>query len=258
MVKQVFPVLLFLWVTACQAQNPPGLLPSPTASPPGAAVTASQIPLSTPSRTPIVTLAPLPTSTPTATLTATTLPSATITPTATPDVPEVTALMQAFCRYGPGKAYLYSHGLYSGDHALVHGRNASGSWLWVKPDNLNRECWVSASVVEVHGDLKKVHVVQTRLPHTTLYGPPEDVQAERDGDQVTVTWNRVWMTEDDRRGYLIEATVCVDGHLSWMAVQTDDTSFTFTDAQNCTGVSGGQLYAVDKHGYTDPVDIPWP
>jgi hypothetical protein len=166
--------------------------------------------------------------------------------------------MQAFCRYGPGKAYLYSHGLYTGDHALVHGKNASGSWLWVKPDNLNRECWVSASVVEVRGDLKKVHVVQTRLPHTTLYGPPEDVQAERDGDQVTVSWNRVWMTEDDRRGYLIEATVCEGGQSIWMAVQTDEPSYTFTDEQGCSGASGGQLYAVDKHGYTDPVDIPWP
>jgi hypothetical protein len=33
--------------------------------------------------------------------------------------------MRAFCRYGPGQAYLYSHELKEGDPAEVHGRNYS-------------------------------------------------------------------------------------------------------------------------------------
>ena len=61
-----------------------------------------------------------------------------------------------------------------------------------------------------------------------------------------------------QRGYLIEATVCEGGRSIWVAVQTDEPSYTFTDEQSCSGESGGQLYAVDKHGYTDPVEIPWP
>lgn len=166
--------------------------------------------------------------------------------------------MQAFCRYGPGKAYLYSHGLYEGDQAQIQGTNYSKTWLWIKPENLDRNCWVSASVVEIQGDLDTVPVVTTRLPHATLYGPPKDVEASRDGNQVLVTWERVWMTKDDNRGYLIEATLCQNGHLVGVAVHTDDNSYTFNDEPDCSKPSGGKLYTVEKHGYTDPVEIPWP
>lgn len=167
--------------------------------------------------------------------------------------------MQANCRYGPGTAYLYSHGLYEGDHAQVNGRNYSGTWLWIQPENLDRHCWVSASVVEVQGDIRTVAVVQSRLPRAnSLYGPPQNVKASRDGDRVLVTWDPVWMTDDDYRGYLIEATVCENGHLVFLAVHTDAPGYEFTDQQNCSEASGGNLYAVEKHGYIDPVQIPWP
>jgi hypothetical protein len=36
------------------------------------------------------------------------------------------------------------------------------------------------------------------------------------------------------------------------------TSYTFTDGPGCSQPSGGKLYTVEKHGYTSPVDIPWP
>jgi hypothetical protein len=196
----------------------------------------------------------LPTETPIPSDTAT--PTITLTPTF--DFPDVTVLMQANCRYGPGQAYLYSHGFYTGDHAEVHGRNYSGSWLWVKPENLDRHCWVSASVVEIQGDVFSVAVFQSKLPQSTLYGPPEDVQAVRDGDLVTITWDTVWMTEDDDRGYLIEATVCQDGSLIPIAVHTDDPGYELVDETRCSGPSSGLLYTVEKHGYTIPVQIPWP
>ncbi len=166
--------------------------------------------------------------------------------------------MQANCRYGPGKAYLYSHGLYEGDHAEVHGRNYSASWLWIKADNLERHCWVSATVVEVVGDVRRLPIVQSRLPHSTLYGPPENVQAVRQGDRVIVSWEAVWMSQDDYRGYLIEATICQGGNLVPLAVHTDNTWYEFLDEPGCSGASEGKLYAVEKHGYTDPVPIPWP
>ena len=35
-------------------------------------------------------------------------------------------------------------------------------------------------------------------------------------------------------------------------------SYTFTDEKGCEGDPKGKLYAVEKHGYTDPVTIPWP
>jgi len=166
--------------------------------------------------------------------------------------------MQANCRYGPGVAYLYAHGLYPEDRGQVHGRNYSGTWLWIQPENLDWHCWVAASVVEVDSDVMQVNVVQTRLPKSTLYGPPDQIQATRNGDIVTIAWSPVWMTEDDYRGYLIEATVCQAGRLVPIAVHIDGTKVEITDEKGCNGSSKGILYTVEKHGYTDPVEIPWP
>lgn len=234
---------------------------SPTAT---VAPSATSLPSGTPTFTLTASLTLTPTSTatatPTPTITLTPPPSLTPTQSASPTaaVPYVVTQMQAFCRYGPGKVYLYSHGLYAGDRAEVHGRNYSGSWLWIQPENLERHCWASASVFEVFGEVKSAPVVQTRLPQATLYGPPEAVWAERDGDEVTVAWEPVWMTEDDFRGYLIEASICQGGRLVWLAVQTDKPRYTFTDERGCNGASEGRLFAVEKHGYTTPVPIPWP
>jgi hypothetical protein len=226
--------------------------------------TATRTPTELPTISPTTTETPspsatsLPTTTATITLTPTITDTPTITVTPTYDFPDATVLEQANCRYGPGKAYLYSHGLYTGDRAEVHGRSYSGGWLWIQPENLERHCWAAASVMEVSGDVMALKVVQSKLPQSTLYGSPENVEAERDGDQVTVSWDEVWMTKDDYRGYLIEATVCQNGNLVWIAVSVDGTSYTFDDEGTCSGASSGKLYTVEKHGYTAPVDIPWP
>ena len=249
----------WLLVSACSRQQatPQAALAAINPSPEIRSThTASPTLTSTPTPSPTPTASPSPTPTATLTPTATAIPS--ITPSPTPDVPVAAALMRAFCRYGPGKAYLYSHELKAGDIAVIDGRNASGTWLWVQPGNLERHCWVSASVVETRGDLSTVNIVQSRLPHSTLYGPPEDVETGRKGDTVLISWERVWMTEDDDRGYLIEARVCQNGSLVWISAQTNDNSYALTDERGCSGESGGKLYTVEKHGYTDPVTIPWP
>ncbi|OGO26277.1 MAG: hypothetical protein A2136_09485 [Chloroflexi bacterium RBG_16_54_11] len=148
--------------------------------------------------------------------------------------------------------------MYTDDTGTVWGRNASGSWLWIQPDNIHYPCWISASVVETHGNIFTLRIAPVRLPHSTLYGPPEGVTATRDGDSVTVSWQPVNMTEDDNRGYMIEANVCQGGILVWMAVATMEPSYTFDDETTCPDESNGLLYTVEKHGYTDPVPIPWP
>lgn len=252
-------VVMVLMISGCRAE----ITASPTLVP-TASVTASLTPTNSPSPIPTATTTPTATPTPTQTLTPTITntptisPTPTITPTPTFDFPDVTVQMQANCRYGPGTAYLYAHGLYEGDYGEVNGRNYSGTWLWIQPDNLDWHCWVAASVVEIEGDINTVVVHRSQLPHSTLYGPPGDVQASRDGDQVVVTWNAVWMTDDDYRGYLIEANICQNGNLIPVAVHSDRPKYKFTDESNCNGASGGKLYAVEKHGYTDPVTIPWP
>src|SRR3990170_4302702 len=84
-------------------------LPPTTVAALSASPTASLTPVDTPTQT----IQPSP---PTPTITIT--PS--ITPSPTSEFPVARILMQAFCRYGPAKAYLYSHGLYEGDLAEIH------------------------------------------------------------------------------------------------------------------------------------------
>jgi hypothetical protein len=164
----------------------------------------------------------------------------------------------AHCRYGPHTAYLHAGDLYRGDHGLVWNRNYNASWLFVRFDKLTYACWVSASVVDLAGDPFTVVSYVSPLPKSVLYGPVQVVNAQRQGDRVIVTWDEVWMTEDDDRGYFLEVRLCSEAGLFDTYAHTDGTSYSFTDLTTCGGGSGGRIYAVEKHGYTDPVAIPWP
>lgn len=240
-------------LTGCSA--PFAIFATPTPTPTN---TPTSTPTATVTPTPTVTLTPTETPTPTVTLTPTTTLTPTITPTATFDFPEVTVNQQAYCRYGPAKAYLPAADLYAGDKGQLWNRDYGGSWLWVRFDKLTYACWVSASVTEVQGDIYSVTVYFHPLPQSVLYDPPDDVEAVRDGNEVTVSWDPVNMTEDDDRGYLIEARVCQNGNMIPVVVHTDDSVAVFVDEAGCEKDSGGKLYTVEKHGYTEPVKIPWP
>jgi hypothetical protein len=167
-------------------------------------------------------------------------------------------IKQANCRYGPGTAYLYRWGLYPGDTGVVHGRSWNGTWLWIKPDNLDSHCWASEIVFEIEGDKMSVREQKVVLPKTTFAGPPGNVRAVRSDDHVTVSWDVVVLSDDKRRGYLLEVFICRNGALVPLIVHTDNTSYQFTDQADCSGRSGGLLYTAEKHGYSDPVTIPWP
>ncbi len=207
-----------------------------------------------PSATP--TTPPAPTPTPTETETPT------ITPTLTPDLPRVRVTQQAHCRYGPAKAYLHAADLYPGDQGFARGRFQYSGWLYVQFDKLHYSCWVAPSVIEVVGEVSALPYFPVRLPGpSVLYKPPKNVQATRNGEWVTITWQKVKMTADDDRGYFLELFVCQGGRLLWWPVSLpaqDDTSYTVKDEAGCPAPSGGNLYAVEKHGYTTPVLIPWP
>ncbi len=214
--------------------------------------------------TPTPTATQTPTITPTATITLT--PTITETPTITPsptfDFPDVTVNEQAHCRYGPNVAYLHAADLYPGDTGTVRGRFQLSKWLLVKFDKLNYFCWVAPSVVDVVGDITRVRFTEPLLPGpSVLYKPPKNVQAVRDGDKVTITWDVVKMTTDDDRGYFLDIFVCQKGNYLWWPVALDnenDTTYIVKDQKGCSAASGGKLYAVEKHGYTRPVEISWP
>ncbi len=246
-------VLMSLLVSACQA--PLAIFASPTPTPTD---TPTQTPSATPTQTPTITLTPTVTLTPTETPTPTITPTFTVTPTATFDFPDASVLMQAHCRYGPAKGYLHAGDLYPGDQGLVWNRNWDASWLWIKWFKQSWPCWVSASVVEVEGDPFSVVEYYAPLPWSELYGPTKSVWAERKGDKVTVSWEAVYMTEDDDRGYMLKVRHCVNGFLIESVVSTYKTSYTFEDKLSCDRSSSGLVYVVEKHGYTEPVNIPWP
>jgi len=169
---------------------------------------------------------------------------------------------QAHCRYGPNVAYLHAADLYAGDTGSVRGRYVNSNWILVKFDKLTYFCWVAPSVVDVIGDIKSVKYAEPLLPGpSVLYASPGRVVATRQGDLVTVTWSMVDMTDDDDRGYMLDVWVCQNGGLLWWPVALSNryqTSYTFTDQTGCAQISGGKLAAVEKHGYTAWVPIPWP
>lgn len=213
----------------------------------------------TPSHTP----SPTTTFTPTITFTPTVTLTPTISATATFAFPTVTVNKQAHCRYGPAVAYLHAADLYPGDVGSVRGRAVYSNWLYIKFDKLDYFCWVAPSVVDVAGDISNINKVTPNLLSigNNQYGPPHNVSAVRDGDNVTISWDQMMMTDDKDRGYFIEAFVCQDGNYLWWTFSYPDqftTSYTVKDEAGCPGPSYGQLYTVEKHGYSQPVDIPWP
>ena len=226
-----------------------------------AAWTLTFTPTNTPSDTPTPTLTITPTPTETMTPSITQTPTITLTPTFA--LPTFTVIMQAHCRYGPAKAYLHAGDLYPGDTGKVWGVDRMGrAWLYVKLDKYKYPCYVAKSVIDVQGDLSNiVPAPNLYLPHSTLYGPIQRVSATRQGDEVTVQWAKVSMTVDDDRGYFIEGWFCQKGAYFWSAIALPnqyETSYTFTDEGGCKTPSNAKIYVVEKHGYTDPVDIPWP
>jgi len=248
-------LLIFLFVSACapSTQEPATpTIPLPTA-------TESQTETPEPTFTPTRTATPEPTLTFTPTIEL----SPTISPTPTFDFPGVTVNKQAHCRYGPAVAYLHAADLYPGDTGSVRGRYIYSNWLYVKFDKLNYFCWVAPSVVDVVGDVSTVAYKELNLQSigSNMYGPPGNVTAVRNGNQVTISWNKVQMTNDDDRGYLLELFVCQDTFYKWWTdsyPDQDSTSYTVRDEAGCSQPSSGKLYTVEKHGFSEPAIIPWP
>ena len=247
-------VLILMFVSACAPSTQPS-----TSTAPAATVTKVATETLEATGTPTRTETPVPTitSTPTVEL------SPTITATPTFAFPSVTVNKQAHCRYGPSVAYLHAADLYPGDVGTVRGRYIFSNWLYIKFDKLNYFCWVAPSVVDVVGDVSTVAYRELNLQSigSNMYGPPGNVTALRDGNHVTISWNKVEMTKDDDRGYLLELFVCQDGNYLWWTdsyPDQDSTSYTVKDEAGCPQPSSGKLYTVEKHGFSEPAMIPWP
>ncbi|HSM70013.1 MAG TPA: hypothetical protein VK851_00580 [Anaerolineales bacterium] len=249
-------LLVIILLSAC-APSPQQQATLTTEALTSTAASWTKTPTSTYTFTPAETLTPTPTFTPTITLT----PS--ITPTPTYAFPSATVNKQAHCRYGPSVAYLHAADLYAGDVGTVRGRFIYSNWLYVKFDKLNYFCWVAPSVVDVVGDVSQIAYKELNLQSigSNMYGPPRGVKAVRVGNEVLISWNQVKMIEDDDRGYLLELFVCQGGNYLWWTDSYPDqftTSYEVRDEAGCSVPSSGLLYTVEKHGFSEPVTIPWP
>lgn len=250
--------LIFLFASACTSSTEQPLTPTaPVATVTSTAPAFTETPEAT------VTATATPTLKPTITLTQTIELSPTITATATFAFPTVTVNKQAHCRYGPSVAYLHAADLYPGDLGTVRGRYIYSNWLYIKFDKLNYFCWVAPSVVDIVGDVSTVAYKELNLQSigSNRYGPPRNIIAIREGDQVTISWDKVEMTLDDSRGYMLELFVCQDTIYKWWTdalPDQDSTSYTVKDEAGCAQPSSGKLYTVEKHGFSEAAIIPWP
>jgi hypothetical protein len=254
-------ILIMITLTACAPQKPPGpvvqvetLIQTVEVTRIVEVTKVVEIPVTvTPSLTPAVTDTPTLDYSPTPSFT----PS--ITPTYVTPRGDVTTHAQ--CRYGPGAAYLYKYGLLEGTPMDIIGRNELGTWAYIQAIGGNNPCWINASLLKVtRGDLMSVPVTYNRLPKSSLYLAPAAVSATRVGNDVTIQWSPVWMTEDDDRGYLIEAWLCQGGQLVFtpIGVKSSVTAIKVTDEPGCFEPSGARVYTAEKHGYTQYRMAKWP
>jgi len=258
------------WRIYSGAGLPLGILASasatPTTAPPTETATPTDTPVpptDTPEPTATATDTPEPTATdtpvPSPTPTDTHTPTATLTPTEAALI--ATAKSQAFCRYGPSTAFLPNVDIFTGDTMAVDGRYQYGSWLWVKPDKVDRHCWIAASLVDPVIDPSTVPIVDhlVSIPFTTDISPPANVSAVRNGSTVTISWDAINVSPEGFRGYLIDAFVCQNGVYLKFIANTNNTSYSITDEKNsCAGPSGAVLYGGTAIGYTSPITIAWP
>jgi hypothetical protein len=168
---------------------------------------------------------------------------------------------QANCRYGPGWPYLYKYGVYRDSVLELIGRNAAGTWVLIRGVGGTNACWVKASLLQIRGDVMTLAPTDTTLPASPYYGPLSGVQAERQGEVVTVSWNPLYLRAGDdseQTPYVVEAWVCQEGQLVFIPYGAYTTHINIRDEWGCAELSHARVTAAEKHGYTAFVEVTWP
>jgi hypothetical protein len=261
-VKKALPVVVLLLASAC-APVTSTPLPSPV------------IPTMTSTQKPTNTTTPLPPATSTPTLTFS--PTFTLTPQPTEtDVPTLTiepsyvelrgVVNQGHvnCYYGPSKAYLYKYGLLKGNRLDIIGWLPDTGYLEVQAIGGDNPCWMNMEFMDIDGDVnsvKPVHPDEIKLPMSPYYPALAFAKAERDGDEVTVTWSPLKLKAGDdseQEPYLLEAWVCRAGRLTFVPVGAYQNQVKVVDEPGCEEPSHARVYGVEKHGYTRYLEFEWP
>lgn len=215
-------------------------------------------------------------------------PTATMTETATlepqlscqPMQAEVVSDLLA-CRYGPGAAYLYRSAYSKGNKLQVLGQEKTANGVWVYVESQGVKCWVNSSskFVELNQDLaclESYYPEKTHAPYfnTGLFPAPINVEADRSGDLVNISWywvgnkGETTLAPGDREStdsprFLLELWTCQSGEIVFTALGTGTYDETETYAQvkdeaGCSEPSHGDVYLAHRDGYVGPSVIPWP
>jgi hypothetical protein len=195
--------------------------------------------------------------------------AATLTNTPNPVPPDVSTLIHTVCLYGPDPTYLPRYEIQANTKQVAVGRNQDGSWLELTGADHANPCWVATELVKfVAGALIDAPVAEPVLsPYSSLYAPPTAVSTYRAGNEVTIFWQPIVMTEADYHGYLIEARVCQGGKLvfvpkSYMPTFDKNTAIMaikVTDEPGCADPSSARIYTAENKLYSNFTQIPaWP
>jgi len=220
--------------------------------------------------TPSVTASP--TATQTYTLTPTITPTVTLTPTETKEEArefDGITIDHLSCLYGPDQNFLYRYGILENIKLKVLGRDINSGWAYVQPNGYEGYCWVRLKQITFDGsvdDLKVLYPGEVGPPLSLLWPVPQNIKTARTvgGDKVTISWDENILPDGeiespDSPRYLLELWLCRDGNLSfsfqWIWAPPE---FQVTDEPGCSEPSHANIYLIEKHGYSGPVEIPWP
>ncbi len=203
-------------------------------------------------------------------------PGPTQEPTSTPDpsgaaantyplaiLPEYTD-----CLYGPAAWFVYKTSFPAGGQVEVVGRSADGNWVNIEEVGGWNSCWIEATQAQLQASrVEDLPVVSTMLPKSALeFGSPLTTTAKREGDEVTVAWEAVYMSSDEVQGYLIEARLCKGGQLTDQQIFVPVTfeqnvgtiSVKVKDEAGCAEPSTAHIISMGKRGFAEWEKIFWP
>jgi hypothetical protein len=92
-------------------------------------------------------------------------------PAAGGDASIATFQENTYCLRGPSKDYEVVTYIKQGVSLIIEGRNADGTWFWVRPPNSDLHCWVWGGLLKTIGDPNKAPVIEAPLLGCWVYEP---------------------------------------------------------------------------------------
>jgi hypothetical protein len=150
----------------------------------------------------------------------------------------------------------------------VVGKDESGNWLAIEEAGGWNYCRVAADVAQLTGiDMGSLPVAKVILPRSKYeFGSPLTATAKRAGDEVTISWNTVFMSLDEVYGYVLDLELCRDNQLKksyiFLPVTLESNegflSAVFDDEAGCSEPSKGHIVTYGRRGFAEWEMIFWP